>query len=138
MATTRGLNCGNNGQGMKWITHKRRLAIYLRDGLACAYCGATVEDGAQLTLDHGRPRDHGGSNKETNLVTACARCNSVRGTRPWKVFVVLICAAYDRPANDVIKFIETTRRRVLDVKAAQEMIDRRGGFSQALYGRSVA
>ena len=30
--------------GMNWLPKARRLAIYLRDGLACAYCGASVED----------------------------------------------------------------------------------------------
>ncbi|KKK72946.1 hypothetical protein LCGC14_2898780, partial [marine sediment metagenome] len=35
-------------QGMNWIRPEKRLAIYLRDGLACCYCGATVEDGTKL------------------------------------------------------------------------------------------
>lgn len=31
-------------QGMNWIRKDKRLAIYMRDGMACVYCG--------LTLDH--------------------------------------------------------------------------------------
>ena len=69
-------------QGMNWITQKKRLAIYLRDGLACAYCGASVETGAQLSLDHLIPHSEGGTNHESNLVTCCSRCNSSRGARP--------------------------------------------------------
>jgi len=38
-------------QGMNWIRKEKRLAIYLRDGLACGYCGQSIEDGAKLTLD---------------------------------------------------------------------------------------
>lgn len=60
----------------QWIRTDKRLAIYLRDGMCCAYCGARVEDGAVLTLDHLLARELGGKNDETNLVTACLSCNS--------------------------------------------------------------
>ena len=68
-----------NWQGMKWIRNEKRLAIYLRDGLACVYCAESVEDGATLTLDHLKTHFRGGSNEAGNLVTACKRCNSSRG-----------------------------------------------------------
>ena len=29
--------------GSKWIRPEKRMAIYLRDGLACVYCGEGVE-----------------------------------------------------------------------------------------------
>ena len=38
--------------GMNWIRKEKRLSIYLRDGLACVWCGQAVEDGIKLTLDH--------------------------------------------------------------------------------------
>ena len=38
-------------QGMNWIRQDKRLAIYLRDGLACAWCGNGVENGAKLPLE---------------------------------------------------------------------------------------
>jgi 5-methylcytosine-specific restriction endonuclease McrA len=68
-------------QGSKWIRPERRLAIYLRDGLACVWCGAAVEDGVSLSLDHVTCRVHGGDNGNSNLVTACSRCNGSRGSR---------------------------------------------------------
>ena len=43
---------GSKYQGMNWLRPEKRLAIYIRDGLACAYCGEGIEDGATLTLDH--------------------------------------------------------------------------------------
>src|SRR5215475_3670258 len=73
-------------QGMNWLTPKKRLAIYLRDGLACAYCGRSIEDEARLTLDHLTPHSLGGSNAAGNLVTACLICNSSRGARSWTQF----------------------------------------------------
>lgn len=128
------------GQGMNWISPKKRLAIYLRDGLACVYCGATVEDGIRLTLDHLRPHNHGGSNKETNLVTACHTCNSARGKRPWKRFADSVAGYLDHDitAERIVEYIERTRRRALDVPRAKALIEARGGFSNALYGGSHA
>lgn len=77
----------SNKQGMNWIAKDKRLAIYIRDGMACAYCGSGLEEGAQLTLDHLTPRSQGGTHSETNLVTCCQKCNSVRGDRDLVEFV---------------------------------------------------
>lgn len=119
-------------QGSKWIARTTRLAIYLRDGLACCYCGASVEDGAQLTLDHLTPYGRGGSNKPTNLVTCCGKCNSVRQDRPWTQFAE-DCAQYlGIDKGDVVRHIGNCRRRKLDRKAAREIIARRGSWAQVL------
>jgi len=42
------------------------------------YCGATVEDGATLTLDHVRSRERGGADGAHNVVTSCLACNSAK------------------------------------------------------------
>ncbi len=39
-------------QGMNFVRQDLRLAIYLRDGLACVWCGQGIEDGIKFTLDH--------------------------------------------------------------------------------------
>ena len=57
------------GQGMNWLRPEKRLAIYLRDGLACCYCGSGVEDGVKLTLDHLTPHSQGGTNDEEKEVS---------------------------------------------------------------------
>lgn len=121
-------------QGMNWIRPEKRLAIYLRDGLACCYCGESVEAGAKLTLDHLRPYSHGGSNAETNLVTCCHRCNSSRGNRSWRKFAESVAAYLNHGvrAEDIIAHISRTRLRKLDVGEAKELIARRGGFSAAM------
>ena len=61
--------------GSKWIRPNTRRRIYERDGNACVHCGRTED----LTLDHIRSRSRGGTNKPTNLVTACRICNTMRG-----------------------------------------------------------
>jgi len=123
-------------QGMNWIRPEKRLAIYLRDGLACCYCGAGVEDEAKLTLDHLRPYASGGSNLATNLVTCCHRCNSSRGKRSWKLFAAAVAGYINHGATAemIIDHIETTRKRGLSVVEAKDMINRRGGFTAALKG----
>ena len=80
----------NGGQGMNWITKHKRLAIYMRDGLACCYCAEGIEEGAKLTLDHVVPHSKGGSNDARNLVTACHRCNSNRGDRSITTFAAAV------------------------------------------------
>jgi 5-methylcytosine-specific restriction endonuclease McrA len=75
-------------QGMNWIRLTTRLAIYSRDGFACAYCAEGAESGVGrgLTLDHVVPCELGGSNQPSNLVTACLSCNSAKQdvtTRAW-------------------------------------------------------
>jgi hypothetical protein len=50
----------------------------------CVYCDAT---GVPLNLDHVIPRAAGGSNRLSNLVTACIDCNQAKGKQPLEVFV---------------------------------------------------
>jgi 5-methylcytosine-specific restriction endonuclease McrA len=54
-----------------------RQNLYKRDGNKCAYCGKDDD----LTLDHVIPRSQGGVDSWTNLVTACQKCNTLKGNR---------------------------------------------------------
>jgi 5-methylcytosine-specific restriction endonuclease McrA len=67
----------------QWIRSDLRLAIYLRDGLRCVYCGCDLHGAApqSVTLDHVHPYSAGGENDPANLVTACRHCNCSRGAR---------------------------------------------------------
>jgi HNH endonuclease len=122
------------GQGMNWIRQEKRLAIYLRDGLACAYCGEGIEQGAQLTLDHVIPHSHGGSNDAVNIVTACHKCNSARGARGIEAFAATVAAYLNHGivAADILAHIQTTIQRPLDVKAAKALIAARGSWTAAI------
>ena len=53
-------------------------AIYEQGGHMCLYCGATED----LTIDHIVALDNGGPHCEDNLLVACGRCNSSKGTKP--------------------------------------------------------
>jgi hypothetical protein len=47
-----------------------------RANFACEYCGVTESDtGGLLTVDHFRPRVHGGPDTPDNLLYCCHRCN---------------------------------------------------------------
>lgn len=51
---------------------------------ACAYCGVT---GVPLNIDHILPRSRGGSDRVSNLCTACIPCNQAKGYRPIEEFL---------------------------------------------------
>jgi 5-methylcytosine-specific restriction endonuclease McrA len=72
----------------RWIRPEKRLAIYLRDSFRCVYCCADLTDAAptDITLDHVKSRADGGSNHESNLVTACRSCNCARQDKPLSRF----------------------------------------------------
>lgn len=60
---------------------KRDLHILVRDKFTCVYCnyvGDTFEKWRYLTVDHFKPRSEGGSDDESNLVTACVDCNQIK------------------------------------------------------------
>ncbi len=66
-----------------------RQYVLLKWKHACAYCGVS---GVPLELDHVVPRSRGGSDRESNRVPACHRCNQQKGNRPIQEFL------HDRPA----------------------------------------
>lgn len=54
-----------------------RKNILIRDKSECQYCGSKVK----LTIDHIYPKSRGGEDTWENLVTACIRCNNIKGNR---------------------------------------------------------
>jgi len=121
-------------QGMNWIRQEKRLAIYIRDGLACVYCGDSVENGVKLSLDHLKPASKGGNNHETNLVTCCDRCNVSRGVRSVRSFCRATAAYLNHgvTTEDIESHVRACSRRKLDKQAAKEMISRRGSAARVL------
>ena len=111
-------------QGMNWCRPATRLAIYLRDGMACVWCGAGAEDAARLTLDHLRPHTHGGTNVPTNLVTACVTCNSARGAQSVSAFAARRAAG---PAETMalITAVRNKARRKLPRAQARALLKTR-------------
>ena len=123
-------------QGMNWIRQEKRLAIYLRDGLACAYCGHSVESGASLSLDHLKPHSKGGDNGEHNLVTCCERCNKTRGNRSVRAFSRAVAEYLNHgvTAEEIERHVRATAKRSLKPHKleAKQMIARRGSAARVL------
>lgn len=112
----------SNVAGSKWIRPEKRVAIYLRDGYACAYCGSE----SRLSLDHLRPREVGGSHDATNLVTSCVPCNSARrdlSMRSW--LQVLRDRGVD--TSTMARRIRQLSARKLNMPAAKALLAARKG-----------
>ena len=87
-----------------WIAKTTRLAIYLRDGFLCVYCGKDL--GICISdpvLDHVVSRINGGGNESTNLVTSCKHCNDKKNNRHLSKFA----------SEEVQKRVHRHRRRKL-------------------------
>ena len=52
--------------------------IFQRDNNCCQYCGV---NGNKLSIDHVIPRSRGGIDAWDNVVTACLKCNVIKGSR---------------------------------------------------------
>jgi 5-methylcytosine-specific restriction endonuclease McrA len=58
------------------IVKLTRKEIFRRDDYTCQYCGRKFHN---LTIDHVIPRHMGGTTTWQNVVTACSRCNHLKG-----------------------------------------------------------
>jgi hypothetical protein len=58
---------------------KWRQSIKEHWNYQCAYCGSEEN----LTLDHIIPRSKGGSDKISNVVCSCEKCNHSKGNQFW-------------------------------------------------------
>lgn len=56
-----------------------RRAILNRDNRECAYCGKEAD-----TIDHIHPRSKGGKHEWSNVIAACRKCNSKKGSKTLK------------------------------------------------------
>ncbi len=79
-----------------------RKNIFLRDNFRCQYCGKT---GAPMTIDHILPRSRGGESTWENLITACPRCNTVKGDRTPREAGMLLLKQPIKP-NHLILFTQ--------------------------------
>lgn len=57
-----------------------RMNLFARDGFRCQYCGERFRPD-ELTFDHVIPRSRGGGTNWENIVSACAPCNTSKGSR---------------------------------------------------------
>lgn len=71
-----------------------RFEIFARDDYRCHYCGLTVNNRVlphhprRATIDHMTPKSRGGAKyDESNVVTACRRCNEEKGNMLYDVYL---------------------------------------------------
>ncbi|MEE2695309.1 MAG: HNH endonuclease [Pseudomonadota bacterium] len=57
-----------------------RFNVFLRDKFVCQYCHKSFKV-EELTFDHVLPRSKGGKTTWENVVTACRRCNTLKGNK---------------------------------------------------------
>jgi 5-methylcytosine-specific restriction endonuclease McrA len=62
----------------------------------CIYCNVLLADGVQATKDHLIPVSYGGTNWAPNIIMACHRCNSRRGTIPFRTYCKLLSPTQNR------------------------------------------
>lgn len=98
-----------------------RERIFARDEYRCVYCGEVFPSDL-LTLDHVQPRMRGGDNSAGNVVSACARCNTLKGGRPAWDFLAEDPVARDHFLRLATGVWKRHRRAILE--AAEK---RRGG-----------
>lgn len=113
-------------QNRQKLLPREKMAIFLRDGLACCWCSEsfTVE---QLTIDHVETYDDGGNDKPSNLVTSCRKCNLLRGSNSMFSFAEVV-GGYARIRPGLIRFhIKDVMSRDIDVylEMADRIIDNR-------------
>lgn len=104
-------------QGMNWIRQDKRLAIYLRDGNTCTYCGTPNTADMTMTLDHLTPYVVGGSNGQENLVTCCLSCNSSRQDMELGQWLVKACGERAETVGARIETLTATNLRPYRVEA---------------------
>lgn len=118
-----------NWQGMNWLRQDLRLALYIRDHFTCQYCGQdlSAREPGTISLDHldscdeRERRGLGPDNGAANLVTACSRCNSSRGSKPWTEYAP--GGAVERIQGQVAKDIRPYRVTARAILAGDVNLD---------------
>ncbi len=130
---------GQYHNGGYWISKALRLAIYLRDGFICLYCGRDLRkvEPSNVTLDHLITRQENALlpveerlTKEQldapgNLVTACRSCNSARGCMSWRKFArgYSITRIANHKRRHLARYIKMAKA-ILKGKAANPRLER--------------
>lgn len=101
-------------RGGLWIRKTTRQAIYLRDGLRCAYCGACDN----LTLDHIGDRDN---HDPKNLLTCCLRCNSRKQDKSLRAWYAVL-RKEGKDTCSIGRRVRRIRRKPLDREKARQRL----------------
>lgn len=75
--------------------------IWALDSFKCVYCDRQMGE-VQLSIDHFVPLELGGSNDETNYLSACRRCNKQKGNKKPEDFCAEMGVDFQR-LQDLLK-----------------------------------
>ena len=81
-----------------------RSMIYKRDNHTCQYCGSR----SKLTIDHVIPRSKGGQDTWENLVVACSKCNTKKGSMLLEQTGMTLARKPRAPINKMIFDLDKT------------------------------
>lgn len=90
------------------VSKRLRFEILRRDGHTCRYCGRSAPE-VTLTVDHVVPETLGGTDDPSNLVAACADCNSGKSSVPADAPLV------DDVANDALRWVRAMEQAALEM-----------------------
>ncbi|MBI2508042.1 HNH endonuclease [Candidatus Woesearchaeota archaeon] len=100
-----------NREDLEDFSPKIKKEILERDGYKCALCGKGLKEGAELHIDHIKPKDKGGKATLDNGQTLCSECNILKkryGTtdflRKYSHKILKIARKYED--KEVIDFFE--------------------------------
>ena len=71
----------------KKISWRLGVAVWLKSGERCHYCGCRFSFVDDAEIDHVVPVSRGGTTELENLVLACASCNGSKGTMDAEEFL---------------------------------------------------
>ncbi len=100
----------NSSERVWKVPPVNRREVLRRDRHSCQYCGSKKH----LTLDHVLPRSRGGQHTWDNVVIACERCNSRKGSRTPKEAGMQLATKPKAPIHPAIAFAD---RFWMDVQA---------------------
>ena len=69
------------------LTFSEWIEILDSHNRKCFYCGKTLEEKGDCTMDHKTPITRGGPHSKENVVPACRRCNARKHTKTTEEFV---------------------------------------------------
>lgn len=96
---------------MATVSSSKALKILKRDGYRCVYCGQKGNAHIALEIDHVTPRSWGGSNTTDNLVTACARCNNLKGDLNLKLFMAYLKERFETKTAPIVARVKAALRK---------------------------
>lgn len=110
---------------------ERRTGINVRDSYMCAYCCS--ED--KLTLDHMTPPSYGGSSDSWEQLTACFKCNYLKGPLPLIPWIRSMADVHLRSAG--IQIESEINERIVNILLRARMVVI-GDKGKLLFGRITA